>query len=94
MITKDIEKNRNKSVLLFSGGMDSLIFNKLLDPDILLYIPSGSIYEQIETNKIEFMIDSKILEKQKVIIESKTINLSKFERDDYIIPNRNAFLIL
>lgn len=94
MITKDIEKNRNKSVLLFSGGMDSLIFSKLIDPDVLLYIPSGSIYEKIETDKIKFMIDSGIIDKQRTVIESNIINLSMFERDDYIVSNRNAFLVL
>ena len=29
MITKKKETVKNKSVLLFSGGMDSVIFNKL-----------------------------------------------------------------
>ena len=53
VITKEKFKNKGKSVLLFSGGMDSLIFDKLLNPDILLYIPSGSKYKEIESKKIK-----------------------------------------
>ena len=54
MITKGRERVRGKSVLLFSGGMDSVIFDKLLNPDILLYIPTGPVYEEIETHKIKY----------------------------------------
>ena len=61
MITKGRERARLKSVLLFSGGMDSVIFDKLLNPDILLYIPTGPVYEEIETQKINQLADENLL---------------------------------
>ena len=38
MITSGKQKVTGKSVLLFSGGMDSLMFDYLLKPDVLLYL--------------------------------------------------------
>lgn len=87
-------KNLNKTVLLFSGGMDSLIFNTLLKPDVLLYIPSGSNYEAIETLKIKNLADKGFISHDKLKILDDVLNLRRFERDDMIVPNRNAFLIL
>jgi len=94
VITKGKEKNKGKSVLLFSGGMDSVMFYRLLNPDILLYIPTGSNYEAIETKKIKMMADTGIIDGSKLIILDDVLNLSMFERDDLIVPNRNAYLIL
>lgn len=94
MITNKKFQKTNKSVLLFSGGMDSLMFDKLLNPDILLYIPSGSNYVDIETRKIKNLIDKGYIDKSKVIILDNVLNLSQFERDDMIVPQRNAFLIM
>ena len=38
MITSGKQKVTGKTVLLFSGGMDSLMFDYLMNPDVLLYI--------------------------------------------------------
>ena len=46
--TSDKEQVKNKTVLLFSGGQDSVMFNHLLKPDVLLYIKSGNSYEKQE----------------------------------------------
>lgn len=94
MITKGKERVRGKSVLLFSGGMDSIIFNKLLNPDILLYIPTKASYEQIETEKINQLRESGEIDSDKLIVCSGILDLQQFERDDAIVPNRNAFLLL
>ena len=48
MITKGKEQVRGKSVLLFSGGMDSLMINALLKPDILLNVCMNSTYDDRE----------------------------------------------
>ena len=37
MITSGKQQATGKSVLLFSGGMDSLMFDYLMNPDVLLY---------------------------------------------------------
>jgi len=94
VITKGRETVKNKSVLLFSGGMDSVMFDLLLKPDVLLYIPTGSNYETIETVKIKKLAEDNIIDDNKLIIMDKTINLGPFERDDLIVPNRNAYLVL
>lgn len=94
VITTGKEKVKNKSVLLFSGGMDSVMFDVLLNPDILLYVPTGSNYEDIETKKIKQLAEDGIIDKDKLIILDSTLKLSLFERDDLIVPNRNAYLVL
>ena len=55
MITSGKQKVTGKTVLLFSGGMDSLMFDYLLDPDVLLYIPTGSEYQDIESSKLRLL---------------------------------------
>jgi len=94
MITNEKHKATGKTVLLFSGGMDSLIFDYLLKPDVLLYLPTGSKYEGIETKKIYNLADKDYIDGSKLIILTDLLNLSLFERDDAIVPNRNAHLML
>ena len=48
MITSGKEKVRGKSVLLYSGGMDSLMIDHLLKPDVLLNISMNSAYDARE----------------------------------------------
>ena len=85
MITKGKEKNRNKTVLLYSGGMDSLMIDYLLEPNVLLNISMHSAYDKRER---ESFPDKEILYLDDVI------NLGRYERDDAIVPNRNAHLVL
>jgi 7-cyano-7-deazaguanine synthase len=94
VVTKSKETLKNKSVLLFSGGMDSVMFDKLLNPDVLLYIPTGSVYESIETKKIHSLLELGVIDGSKLIIVDNTLDLNHFERDDMIVPNRNAYLVL
>ena len=94
MITKCKEKPTGNMVLLFSGGMDSVIFDHLLKPDVLLYLPTGSKYEYIETKKLDVLAMKGYIDSQKLVVLPDVLNLSSFERDDAIVPNRNAFLLL
>ena len=48
MITSGKEKVRGSTVLLYSGGMDSLMINSLLKPDILLNVSMNSTYDDRE----------------------------------------------
>ena len=54
MITKGKEQVRGKSVLLYSGGMDSLIINYLMKPDVLLNVNMQSSYDARERETFEF----------------------------------------
>ena len=92
METENKDKRKGKSVLLFSGGMDSLIFNFLLKPDILLVVPHGNNYEKREMKILKNLIKRGIINKEKVIID-KRLELGDFERDDLIIPNRNLYFV-
>ena len=94
MITKRKEKPTGNMVLLFSGGMDSVIFDHLLKPDVLLYLPTGSKYEYIETQKLDDLAMKGYIDSTKLVVLSDVLDLSLFERDDAIVPNRNAFLLL
>jgi 7-cyano-7-deazaguanine synthase len=68
-------------VLLYSGGMDSWIISKLWEPDIKLYIDIRGSYSQEEIARLP----------EDVVIES--LDLSRFERADKIVPLRNLFFV-
>ena len=90
MITKGKEQVRGKSVLLFSGGMDSLIINSLLKPDILLNVSMNSTYDDRERETFPNLIS----EFEDLIYLDRELDLGRYERDDAIVPNRNAHLVL
>ena len=94
MITNEKQKVTGKTVLLFSGGMDSLMFDYLLKPDVLLYIPTGSEYQNIETSRLLGLRTRGYIDGDKLISIFDTLNLREYERDDAIVPNRNAHLML
>lgn len=74
-----------KKVLLYSGGMDSLLANFFWEPDIRLYCGIGHRYESVERHAM-----------QKIglpWIEDTRLSLSDKERQDAIIPLRNLFFI-
>ena len=90
MITKGKEQVRGKSVLLFSGGMDSLMINSLLKPDILLNVSMNSTYDDRERETFPNLIS----EFEDLIYLDRELDLARYERDDAIVPNRNAHLVL
>ena len=90
MITKGKEQVRGKSVLLFSGGMDSLMINSLLKPDILLNVSMNSTYDDRERETFPNLIS----EFEELIYLDRELDLARYERDDAIVPNRNAHLVL
>ena len=71
----------NKKVLLYSGGMDSWLIDKLWKSDIRLYIDMNTRYSKEEMKRLP---DDIVIEK---------LDLSKWEREDKIIPLRNMYLI-
>jgi len=91
MITTGKEQVRSKSVLLYSGGMDSLIIDYLLEPDILLNISMNSTYDERERKSFPEAVYE---ESKEIIYLNDVIDLGNYERDDAIIPNRNAHLVL
>jgi 7-cyano-7-deazaguanine synthase len=73
-----------KSVLLYSGGMDSWLVEKLCKPDHCLYVHVGSPYDQAESRRLPILCSQVWLD-----------GLQRFERDsDLILPYRNAYFIL
>ena len=59
-----------------------------------MYIPTGSKYESIETKKLTTLGNKEYIDSNKLVLLPDVLNLSKFERDDAIVPNRNAHLML
>ena len=70
-----------KKVLLYSGGMDSWLISKIWKPDVKLYVDMKTRYSQQEIRRLP----------NDVIITD--LDLSKWEREDAIIPLRNLYLI-
>ena len=91
MITSGKEKVRGSTVLLYSGGMDSLMIYYLLKPNLLLNISTNSAYDERERKSFP---ESVYEEGKDIIYLNDVLNLRDYERDDAIVPNRNAYLIL
>lgn len=90
---EDREKVRNKKVLLYSQGMDSVMYAHLLHPDILLNIDCNIGYEKEEAKRL-YSVAKKIGLEDRVKVVEDFFDFSSIERKDYIVPNRNAYLIL
>ena len=74
----------DKKVLLYSGGMDSWLIDKIWKPDIKLFI-------DINTNSSNAELEH--LPNDVVVTHLR--DLGKLERkSDFILPLRNAYLIL
>ncbi len=89
---KDFIKT-GKSVLLFSGGMDSVIHAELLNPDILLRISMNETYERMEEQQAKKVVYTMAWEEKYKEIKD-VFNFKSMELSNLIIPNRNAYLIL
>lgn len=89
------EKNRpsGKSVLLFSGGLDSLCAAWLLQPDILLFMKHGQRYQTAESGAITWLRHRQQLPPSSLLVESTALALGQFERADAIIPLRNLLFV-
>jgi 7-cyano-7-deazaguanine synthase len=92
-----------KSVLLFSGGMDSVMYAYLYKPDIILTVPMGIPYEEGEAavrHPVIAMLRAAGFEGEWHTTgedegrDHLMFNFSGIERSDAIVPNRNAHLIL
>jgi 7-cyano-7-deazaguanine synthase in queuosine biosynthesis len=76
------EEIKGTRVLLYSGGLDSWLIDKLWKPDVKLYIDMNTEYSKQEMQNLP----------KDVIIEN--LDLGKWERKDAIIPLRNLYLIM
>jgi 7-cyano-7-deazaguanine synthase in queuosine biosynthesis len=87
---------KDKTVLLFSGGLDSLCTAYLMRPQVLLYVPMGMRYEEPELERIRKFLQPQMLMSglAPVTVVRDTLNLKEWERPDKIVPNRNALLVL
>lgn len=92
MITKGKAVNTGRSVLLFSAGMDSLMMAKLLHPGMLLNIEAESSYSEMEKISMENLQGHGYV--PAITTLHGALNLKCFERDDLIVPNRNAHLVM
>jgi 7-cyano-7-deazaguanine synthase len=71
-------------ILLYSGGMDSWLIDKLWKPDLKLYV---DIFSKYSTAEMARLADD-------VQVEHSIVCLEEFERADAIIPLRNLYLAL
>lgn len=71
-----------RKILLYSGGMDSYLIDKLWNPDIKVYIDINTKYSANEIKRLPEDVD---------IIQ---FPLGKYEREDSIIPLRNLYFCM
>lgn len=68
-------------VLLYSGGMDSYLIDKLEQPEVKLFLDLGTESAAIERSKLP----------EDVVID-ESLNLASFELPNKIIPMRNLYM--
>lgn len=78
---------KEKKVLLFSGGFDSMLQEWLLQPDILLYVDMDTSYSQREIEYLKTLPDRY---QRRLII--KKFPLGEYERENKYLPYRNLIL--
>lgn len=77
-----------KKVLLYSGGTDSWLINKIWNPDLLLYVDMGTMYSKQELEKID-----RVGRPDNLVIHS--LPLGQFEDiTTAFIPQRNMYLLM
>lgn len=83
-----------KKVLLYSGGMDSWLIDKIIKPDILLFIRIHTANNETEYNKLKYLIDKGKLGNDGRL-KILDYDLSKFERpeENYFLPLRNLHFV-
>lgn len=81
----------NRTVLLYSGGVDSYCAAALTNPDVLLHVNLGGAYGDAETDALTTPTGM-----QHKLVTINMPHLSQFELPNhgYILPARNAFLTL
>lgn len=72
----------SKKVLLYSGGMDSWLIDKIWEPDVKLYIDVQSRYSNEEISRLP------------KDVEIVKLNLGQWEQEDAIIPLRNLYFVM
>ena len=72
-----------QKILLYSGGMDSWLIDKIWKPDRRIYIDMHTRYSQQEIKNIKLRRDD---------VEIIDFPLGQWEREDKIIPLRNLYL--
>lgn len=73
-----------KKVLLYSGGLDSWLIDKLWKPDVKLYIDTGSLGSKAEIKKLG----------EDVIIEKLDISRFELPERNYLLPLRNLYFCM
>lgn len=73
-----------KKVLLYSGGMDSWLIDKLWKPDEKIYIDLGTSYAEFEMNHLP----------SDVRVVRNVLHLTKYELGNRIIPTRNLYFAM
>lgn len=86
------EKEMVKTVLLFSGGLDSTLVAKIFKPDVLLYCTFGHYYQENELNAIQKLMDRDEGMRNRFVIDG-SLSLSTWQRKDEVIPLRNLLAI-
>lgn len=80
----------DRTVLLYSGGLDSYALAALAKPDLLLYVDTGTTYGRVEQARI--MTPPALTHRY---TSTSLRDLALFERfSDMILPGRNAHLVL
>lgn len=71
-------------VLLYSGGLDSWLIDKLWKPDVKLYVDTGSLGSKAEIEKLG----------DDVVVEKLDIHKFELRERNYLLPLRNLYFCM
>ena len=85
------DAHSDRTVLLYSGGIDSYCTAALTNPDVLLHVNLGGAYGEEET---QALTTPKGMQHKLVTIDMPHLAQFELPNHGYILPARNAFLAL
>lgn len=80
-----------RDVLLFSGGLDSLIAYFYLDKPLCLFVNMKQKYAEVEIKRVKRLKEEIGFD---LVIDNMSFDFSSVEQEDLTIPNRNAYLAM
>ena len=84
----------DKKVLLYSGGMDSWLIDKLWKPDIKLFVRIHTPSNDVEYNKLCKQLENKHIDGSNLKILDYDLSMFELPSMNYYMPLRNLHLVL
>ena len=85
--------NQHKKVLLYSGGMDSWLIDKLIKPDILLFVRVHTANNELEYKRLQYLQKMNLIDKERLVVVDYDLSAYERPQQNYFLPLRNLHFV-